>query len=110
MDDHIKYSQLGGRNGNNHEKASRSKQDEVDWHSIPNGGFPNLYKRIVDKTIQPEPKKEISKREPSEAPKKVTMPQGPKADNPIINIKDILLKRRHVEPFVDISQNDEASQ
>jgi hypothetical protein len=60
------------------------------WHNIPNGGTPNIYKINVD-TVSPDITKK--KKEYSAA------------DNIIVPVKEILAKRRHVTPFFNFDEN-----
>jgi hypothetical protein len=59
--------------------------EETDWHSIPNGGTPNIYRITVDKTLSK--KKEYGKSERN-----------------IVPIKEILAERRHIKPFLAIDE------
>jgi hypothetical protein len=62
------------------------------WKTIPNGGFPNIYK--LKTTIEPTEEIEKKKRE--------------KAGNnlKIVSIKDILVKKRHVNPFLNLEEEN----
>ena len=66
-------------------KLTENNSDK--WKTIPNGGFPNLFKLNMSDKI--ENVTLSSKRE-----------YGQKAPN-IINVRDILLKQRHLlNPFI----------
>lgn len=62
------------------------------WRTIPNGGFPYIYK--LKTTIEPIEETEKKKRE--------------KAGNnlKIVSIKDILVKKRHVNPFLNLEEEN----
>lgn len=61
--------------------------EDSKWKTIPNGGFPNLFRiRTTDKSenISLSSKREFSQKAPN-----------------IINIRDIILKQRHLlNPFI----------
>lgn len=57
------------------------------WKNIPNGGFPNIYKIDTESNGNENENLTKKKREKS-VPFKT------------LSIKDILLKKRHLEPFI----------
>jgi hypothetical protein len=63
-----------------------SETQSIDFKNIPNGGFPNIYKL------------DYADSEPSKKKPRETVNLDPK----IINIKDILMKKRHADPYLPI--------
>jgi hypothetical protein len=59
------------------------------WKDIPNGGFPNIYKIET-----------VSDSKQEEGSKKKREWKGP--DIKIVNVKEILTKKRHVNPFISL--------
>ncbi len=73
-------------------------------HSVPNGGFPNIY-IVDDETMEDiESENKENKKDKGKKKKREFEPPGK-----LVQIKDILAKRRHVTPFISIAVDEEAT-
>lgn len=60
----------------------------TDFKNIPNGGFPNIYK--------------LSNTENKNKPSKIKREKST-SDPKIVNVREILLKKRHTQPYLAIN-------
>lgn len=64
--------------------------DDLDFKNIPNGGFPNIYKLKKSDNKTSSSSTKIKREKSSNEPK-------------IVNVKEILLKKRHTSPYLAIN-------
>lgn len=64
--------------------------EENKWETIPNGGFPNIRLKSTDDSI------DLTKRQQLKNP-----------SSKIVNITEILQKKRHADPYLPFSINTE---